>query len=1578
MDEIEEPEEVGIRSFVWFIKPEDIYSEEVELPSTKEEGATFIATRDFIDFDLNNGRLKHKWVPRYKKDAIRYLLTHEDAAGLRAASDVYYIVKIETAENLIDKSEQYPKMIPEGFETKKIGSDTDDWIERGLVLKVPIKEKIMKASPSPDLPITFGVNYKNDRIDLRISGDVGGVNMGILSTDEIEKMAVVEVITAEAVKEDRVSMVPIVGGTMDPRMGSTSKEDTCPTCDMAFSLDDGDSSKSCSGHFGYISLPIPIPNILFLGETKNKGDNSNPLLYALNNTCHHCSRIMLEDDLLESQRALVMQEFVIGGKNIASFRRVKNILKPYLDAKNNNGRVCPHCSEVSPKITFYFSSAEFSYDTVRPDEVTGMDFTTVRNVLRDVPDSDCYFLGINPVTSRPESMFFESLPVSPNTTRPLKQRSDGRTTEDDLTMLYSAVVNNANRLRTIINSGRGLRGRTRARKMLLFSVARVIDNYNQNIGSGGSTEVFTYGGGVQTESMKGLLNRLGTKSGRFRNNLQSKYVNNVGYSAISPDPNLAIDEVGVPKIMTAEITYPETVTSENIVRLRGYIQNVIDDVSPKIVQINESGDNALWEKVVSSQTVTHLEKMIKKLEVGMIIKREIMDGDICLFNRAPSLHRQSVLAMRTRVIEEKALTMNPTVCIPFNADYDGDAMKAHFVQSEAAKQEAIKLMSLTKNIIHSRYGMLTVATDQDQTSGLYLLTYTDKAKANTWHSSSGIGFNEDGIVYMSKSTAADCYSTVFSEVRDGKESRSYRTMDSLPESDAMTPDGPGYTGRALFNHLFTVLDAEYVSATFSGITPLTNLLEDGSVEVIRDESGKSIKEQVLIRNGKLITGTLEKTAFGEGGASIAPAFIYHEGYEAGQEKLVEFIEMATRLGFAAHRIIGYTMGTADVSAVPVQQDIDRLYNNCAEKILKIDQAFANGQLKQYVENHTPEKAIEAQGDPLSYIEDRVLGFTEEFETRMLNKIEDYQGSGNAMQIAVRSRARGKPMNIQQMAGAFGQVRLAALRVTSGIGSRRVLPHYPKGSLDPRHRGFVRGNYSKGMEPDEYFMTSIAGRRSTVESAQGNIAKSGYLERKMVKALESCVVNQRRQVVNLRTKRVISPVVGDDGLSPYHIRGSDERTNKRGYTITLQPFFYDHACKHGLTLEDDCLHCAKGSDVPTFAKNIDKMVSQMTQNLVLSKLSLREMSKPNVKKLAKRLNEYYEDSLCRIGEAIGATAGQDIGEPATQTALRTFHFAGKASVQGDIARLSQILEYSPKDNKSPMTKLYLNEGASEDEAKRLQVLLAEVKGKQIIDLISYDLENKLLLIKFDFETMGTFQVSPNIAMRQVETALAKGSNNDLFKFSILGRSITPETPLVVKIMPIGYEIEEGLPNYVSDAALLYAKELIIGAVFNGIGGVTNIQLKEDANNRRFLEIKGAENELLDAAVKNFSGMVDLSMLETNNHQWVEKNFGVEAAVQNLYNELDFQMNLTEQGIGDYDNRYIRTIVDCMGEYGYIKSLAPTGLAGTDNPSILGGMSVERIKEQLIGGATMGNQDPIRGVTESIAVGATPTIGDFTPF
>ena len=61
----------------------------------------------------------------------------------------------------------------------------------------------------------------------------------------------------------------------------------------------------------------------------------------------------------------------------------------------------------------------------------------------------------------------------------------------------------------------------------------------------------------------------------------------------------------------------------------------------------------------------------------------------------------------------------------------------------------------------------------------------------------------------------------------------------------------------------------------------------------------------------------------------------------------------------------------------------------------------------------------------------------------------------------------------------------------------------------------------------------------------------------------------------------------------------------------------------------------------------------------------------------------------------------------------------------------------------------------------------------------------------------------------------------------------------------------------------------------------------------------------------------------------------------------------------------------------KSLGPQGMSSSDNPSILGAMSIQGVNDAIVGGSIMGNEDPIRGVTESIVVGATPKIGDFAP-
>jgi DNA-directed RNA polymerase subunit A' len=1560
-----------VHRFFWYVKPDEIYTDEVEILRPDEPPR--MGTGTFVDFDLTNGRLKSKWVPMEQYEAVRYLLHHEDAAGLRAASDTYFIIEVTYAEPIKNMIETRKSLVPTGY--------------NGAVIKVPIKETIRLGRLYEEDTVKFWCDWRRWMVNIKEPMVIDGVNMEIMTAEEIRQLSEMEVTVSDVLKETETNPSAVINGPMDPRMGSLAKDEECPTCRMALSTID---SNSCNGHFGHIDLPIPIPNLLFLGERSREGKSTYPIMEALNKTCIYCHRVVLPQEIIDGTMSSVLQEFENGGKNHASRARIRNILKPYFEAFKKSGRICPHCEEVTPEITFSYRKCIFKLGMKDKAGRSEYDYGAAHVLLKEISDEDCYFLAINPITSHPKHMFFEYLPVMPNTSRPLKVRSDGKTEIDDLTHLYSQVVYQSERIYEIRRGQQKTDREQYYTRELFLSVCRIINNHNQTIGSGGSNVKYSYQGGESLASYDGILNRLAGKGGRMRKDLQSKSVESVTYSVISPDPMLAIDEVGVPlSIVTGKdaINYPHIVTKENIKEMKGYMQNTIDNIHPMAVGLTDAGiDDGRSHLTKNPGRLTDeetglyrpnnkewMDQKIESLRPGMVLSVQIKDGDIGLFNRAPSLHRQSVLALRVRIVPTKTLRMNPTVCIPFNADYDGDAMKLHFVQSEPAKKEAEKLMLLTKNIIHARYGKLTVATDQDQTSGLYLLSYTDMSKANTWSENTELGYNENGNPFVSKSLALSCYSEVFSEIR-GKE-KQYRTIESLPEPDSVTGNGePGYSGRSLFSHLFTVLDCEYVSASFSGRTPKTVILEDGSI-IVKRENGKKIKENVVIKDGKLIAGTLEKAAFGEGGASIAPSFIYHEGYEGGQAKLVEFIEMVTRLGFAAHRVIGYTMGTSDVSAPQAQPIIDQLYTECIAKITKIDRAFADGTLKQYVETHTPEKKVTALSDPLNYIEDEVLKFTSDFENALLKPIENYQGSGNPMQIAVRSGARGKDLNIQQMAGAYGMVRLGSKRITSGINPDRVLPHYPKKSLRPEHRGFIRSNYSKGMEPDEYWLTSTAGRRSSAESSQGNIQKSGALERKMIKALESCVVNQRRQVVNLRTGRIISPLVGDDGLAPYHIRGDDDKINSKGYSITLQPYFYDFECKHGLDLIDFCHDCQKGSDITTFTENVDKIVSQTTQDKVTKKLSVRELTKPNVKKMALRLNAYYEDSLCRYGEAIGATAGACIGEPATQAALRTFHFAGKMSVQGSVDRLRQILEYTKEAKKlgketnyAPETLLTMAEGATKEDAELVMALLTEVKGGQIIKLVAYDTENNKIAIKFDFSAMGTYRISPNVVIKQVKTALDKGSSAGLFTFTIISEYIQPGVPFEIGIEAVGS----------SPSVFLYAKELIMNTNYNGIGNVTNIELVEPDKDERYkIKILSSSEGMLDTIVDVFPSMVDLSLLETNNHQWIEKNFGLEAALANLYKELDYQMNITEQGIGEYDMRYIRTIVDCMGEYGYVKSLAPWGLSGWDNPSILGGMSMSYLPDIITGGATMGNEDPIDGVTESIVVGAIPKIGDYAP-
>lgn len=136
--------------------------------------------------------------------------------------------------------------------------------------------------------------------------------------------------------------------------------------------------------------------------------------------------------------------------------------------------------------------------------------------------------------------------------------------------------------------------------------------------------------------IRGFCQRLKGKQGRFRGNLSGKRVDFSGRTVISPDPNLRIDEVAVPERVAKILTYPERVTSFNIERLRKAVRNGCD-VHPgaNYVTAGSSG----FKKYLK---FGNREGIAEGLRMGDVVERHIIDGDIVLFNRQPSLHKVSV------------------------------------------------------------------------------------------------------------------------------------------------------------------------------------------------------------------------------------------------------------------------------------------------------------------------------------------------------------------------------------------------------------------------------------------------------------------------------------------------------------------------------------------------------------------------------------------------------------------------------------------------------------------------------------------------------------------------------------------------------------------------------------------------------------------------------------------------------------------------------------------------------------------------------------------------------------------------
>lgn len=671
---------------------------------------------------------------------------------------------------------------------------------------------------------------------------ISRIKLGILNPDEIRKMSVTQIVTSEVYNNDGT---PVDGGVMDRRLGAIEPGERCPTC--------GNTRDSCPGHFGHIELVKPVIHPNF---TKH-------ILYYLKSTCRRCGRLKIP----ESER----QEYLELLKDLEEFKLLylKRQFHEYIRRKASAVMECPHCGAQQFKIklekpyTFYEESKEGSRK---------LSASEIRAWLEKIPDEDVRLLGGDPKEARPEWMVLIVLPVPPRTVRPSVLLETGIRSEDDLTHKLVDIIRINNRLREHLETGAPQAIIEEEHDLLQYHVATYFDNEIPGVPQSKHRS---------GKTLKGIAQRLKGKEGRFRNNLRGKRVDFSARTVISPDPNLSINEVGVPEEIAKILTVPEKVTPWNLEKMRKLVLNG-PEKWPGANYIIRPDGRKISLKYVDRKAAS------ESLAPGYIVERHLMDGDIVLFNRQPSLHRMSVMAHVVRVLPYKTFRLNLLVCPPYNADFDGDEMNLHVPQSEEARAEARLLMLVEKHILTPRYGGPIIGGLQDYISGAYLLT-----------SKSTILRLEDVVDLLSVT--------------------GYR--GELPEPAILKPERY-WTGKQLIS-LFLPKDFNYRRTSKIGSASFLRCIDE-------DCPHDSI---VIVRNGILLEGVLDKASIGrEEPGSLVHWLIKEHGENVGRE----FMDRAYKMFIRMSEKFGLTMGYQHLTLPPEgESKLNDIIRDKREKIVAL-------------------------------------------------------------------------------------------------------------------------------------------------------------------------------------------------------------------------------------------------------------------------------------------------------------------------------------------------------------------------------------------------------------------------------------------------------------------------------------------------------------------------------------------------------------------------------------------------------------------------------------------------------------------
>ncbi|AVL94696.2 directed RNA polymerase (II) subunit 1 [Moumouvirus australiensis] len=527
---------------------------------------------------------------------------------------------------------------------------------------------------------------------------ITAVEFRIYSNSDVAKYSAISDPNGITVAEIQNNNEPVQGGVIDRRLGVTESRIECATC--------GETALKCPGHFGHIKFVEPVFHTGFLPFLKN----------ILSCICIRCNKLLVHRNEAAIDRLLRNKH----GKQ--RFAEIRSICKGITHCqKDGYGCGTPvHKISIEKRNCSIYLLAEpvkrndeYDQGELKKRSPQILSPQLCYDILKSVSNEDCIVMGFDPEKSRPEDMIIVNFPVPPVQVRPSIKMEilSSSTVDDDLTHKLVDIIKNNENLKNSKGDGSLVKYNVNDDFMLLqYHVATFFANDGSLAKCQQKNKKLT----------KDLSSRLRGKEGRIRGNLMGKRVDMSGRTVITSDPNIALNEVGLPLIIAKNLTFDEIVTEHNIEYLTQLVKNgrrVYPGANFVIKSIIDNHGN-------EAKHIYHLKYVEKPiaLKPGDIVKRHLVNGDIILFNRQPSLHKLSMMGHKCHIINNPDLLtfrVNVSVTDPYNADWE---MNIHIPETIQTVSELLLIANAAKRFVSPATSKIAINAKQDTLMGSYVQT----------------------------------------------------------------------------------------------------------------------------------------------------------------------------------------------------------------------------------------------------------------------------------------------------------------------------------------------------------------------------------------------------------------------------------------------------------------------------------------------------------------------------------------------------------------------------------------------------------------------------------------------------------------------------------------------------------------------------------------------------------------------------------------------------------------------------------------------------------------------------------------